>query len=166
MSFYREMEVDAEIATLNERLLIFQARGRPTTKLNEKNGFAWVTRALQQRPGTTELRRIQTLLSDARCLRGRDATSAIGRRIKNRMRCVQCNERSICDEHRISLCDDGLGAINLFILCYIILLYYIIILYCIIISLYYYVLYIILFVYVQFLCKSILFLRNKIHLLR
>jgi len=40
MSFYREMEVgrvDAEIATLNERLMIFQACGRPTT-LREKNG--------------------------------------------------------------------------------------------------------------------------------
>jgi len=112
MSFYHEMEVDAKIATLNERLLIFQACGRPTTKLKEKNGFAWVTRALQQRSGTTELRRMQALLSDASCLRGRDATSAIGRRIKNRMRCVQCNKRSICDEHRISLCDDCLGKIN------------------------------------------------------
>jgi len=37
MSFYREREVNVEIATLNERLLIFQARGRPTTKLKEKN---------------------------------------------------------------------------------------------------------------------------------
>jgi len=105
------MEVDAEIATLNERLLIFQARGQPTTKLKEKNDFAWVTRALQQRSGTTELRHIQALLSDASCLRGRDATSAIGR-IKNRMRCVQCNKRSICDEHRILLCDDCLSTIN------------------------------------------------------
>jgi len=94
------MEVDAEITTLNERLLIFQARGQPTTKLKEKNGFAWVTRALQQRAGTTELRRIQALLSDASCRR-RDATSTIGRRIKNGMRYVQCNKRSICDEHRI-----------------------------------------------------------------
>jgi len=138
MSFYREMEVDAEIATLNERLLIFQARGRPTTKLKEKNDFAWVTRALQQRLGTTELRRIQALLSDASCLRGRDATSAIGRRIKNRMRCVQCNKCSICDEHHISLCDDCLSTINLFILCYIIL-YYIVLLYHYIIM--YYILY-------------------------
>jgi len=138
MSFYREMEVDAEIATLKERLLIFQASGQPTTKLKEKNGFAWVTRALQQRSGTTELRRIQALLSDASCLRGRDATSAIGRRIKNRMRCVQCNKRSIC-EHHISLCDDCLRTINLFILCYIILLYYIVLLYHYIIM--YYILY-------------------------
>jgi len=84
MSFYREIEVDAEIATLNERHLIFQASGQPTTKLKEKNGFTWVTRALQQRSGTTEFRHIQALLSDASSLRGRDATSTIGRRIKNR----------------------------------------------------------------------------------
>jgi len=70
---------------------------------------------------------LQALLSDASCLRGRDATSAIERKIKKRMRCVQSNKRSIC-EHRISLCDDCLGTINLFILCYIILLYYIVLL--------------------------------------
>jgi len=62
-----------ENAKLNDRLLIFQARGRPTTKLKEKYGFAWITTALQQRSGTTELRRLQALLSDASCLRGRDA---------------------------------------------------------------------------------------------
>jgi len=70
------------------------------------------------------------------------------------MRCVQCNKRPVCDEHRISLCDDCLGTINLLIL------YYIIILYCIVISLYYYVLYIKLYVYVQFLCKSIFFFKK------
>jgi len=59
-----------------------------------------VTRALQQRSGTTELRRLQALLSDGNCLGGRDAASAIGRRIKKRMRCVQCNKRPVCDEHR------------------------------------------------------------------
>jgi len=71
MPFYREMEVNVENAKINERLLIFLARGRPTTKLKEKNDFAWVTRALQQRSRTTELRRLQALLNDASCLRER-----------------------------------------------------------------------------------------------
>jgi len=54
--------------------------------------------------------------------------------------------------------------VNLFTLCHIILLYYIVLLYQNIIM--YYILCIILYVYVQFLCKSILFLRNKIRFLR
>jgi len=62
------------------------------TKLKEKNDFIWVIRTLQQRSGTTEPRRLQALLNDATCLRGRDATSAIGRKIKIQMRCVQCNK--------------------------------------------------------------------------
>jgi len=69
---------------------------------------------------------------------------------------VQYNKRPVCDEHRISLCNDCLGTINLFMLRYIILLYYIVLLYHYIIM--YYVLCIILYVYVQILCKSILLL--------
>jgi len=92
MPFYREMEVNVENAKINERLLIFLARGRPTTKLKEKNDSAWITRVLQQKSGTTELQRLQALLSDTSCLQGRNSTSAIERRIKNRMRCVQCNK--------------------------------------------------------------------------
>jgi len=55
------------------------------------------------------------------------------------MRCVQCNKRPVCYEHRISHCNDCLGTINLFVLCYIILLYHIVLLYHYIIM--YYVLY-------------------------
>jgi len=40
---------------------------------------------MQQRSGTTELLRLQAFLSDGNCLRGRDAASAIGRRINKRI---------------------------------------------------------------------------------
>jgi len=69
------MEVDEELATLNERLLIFQAHGRPTTKLKEKNGFAWITRALQQSsesPSTFERCKLSTRKRCNFCNRKKD----------------------------------------------------------------------------------------------
>jgi len=85
MSFHREMEVDAENATFNKRLLTSRARERPTMRLRkkEKNGFAWTIRVSQQRSGTFELRRLRASLNDGSCLRRRDAASVVGRRTKN-----------------------------------------------------------------------------------